>query len=150
VVRHRIQAGRNPSERHGRVRKPFEFSRDQLPPYLHLPYKNDFIVQSDPAFLGFEPVSWEERQKTPKLVQNDYIRVWHKKDDLFGESKIHVRIQMETGFAGLDAASYCIAKLYIKLVEDDMKITLAQAVSAGLEYTQSVEEDSHSVSNDLI
>jgi secreted Zn-dependent insulinase-like peptidase len=77
----------------------------QLPTYLRLPCRNDLIVQHGLATSPFKAVPWEKRQKTPKLIQNGNVRVWHKKDDRFGTSKIHVRILIETKFGGLDAVS---------------------------------------------
>ncbi|EEB06386.1 metallopeptidase [Schizosaccharomyces japonicus yFS275] len=99
---------------------------------LHLPLPNEFI----PWSLEIEKVPVEQKRKEPDLIRNDeYVRLWHKKDDTFWVPKANVYIQFVTPIIKASPKSNVIASLYVRLVEDAMNEFAYPAEIAGLTFS---------------
>ncbi|EPX71511.1 metallopeptidase [Schizosaccharomyces octosporus yFS286] len=101
------------------------------PRELHLPAPNEFI----PWSLEVEREPVKEKAKSPGLIRNDeYVRLWHKKDDTFWVPKANVFIQFASPVARKSPKVSVITNLYVRLVEDALNEYSYPATLAGLSF----------------
>ncbi|KAF2673613.1 LuxS/MPP-like metallohydrolase [Microthyrium microscopicum] len=104
------------------------------PSQLHLPHKNEFI----PTRLDVEKKEVLTPAIAPKLIRNDqYVRIWYKKDDQFWVPKANVKITLRTPLSSITPRCSAISKLYCSLVQDSLNEYSYDAEIAGLEYSLS-------------
>lgn len=100
-------------------------------PDLHLPHKNEFV----PTRLDVEKVEVPEPAKAPKLIKNDdYGRLWWKKDDQFWVPKANVNFIFKSPLVNASTSNLVKTKLFCELVTDALSEYSYDAELAGLDY----------------
>ena len=104
------------------------------PPQLHLPAANEFVPQR----LDVERKPVTEPARHPTLIlHQDNVRLWFKKDDQFWVPKANIRLLLRSPVASLTPLNAVMTRLYIDLVEDNLKRYSWDAAIAGLRYSLS-------------
>ena len=113
------------------VQRVLTNSRDEVPTELHLPHRNEFI----PSNLTVEKKQVDEPLKAPKLIRNDeYVRLWWKKDDRFWVPKGTITVILRSPFAAVTPENTVKANLYCTLVKDALNEYSYDAEISGLDY----------------
>ena len=129
------KVGKIPTEFAAAVKEASEVTADTRIPELHLPHKNEFI----PAKLDVEKKEVREPLRAPRLIRNDdYARVWWKKDDQFWVPKGSIVVKLRNPIIGATAGTAITARLFCALVKDSLMEYSYDAEIAGLDYELSL------------
>lgn len=113
------------------VRKALSPSQTGIPKELHLPHKNEFI----PTKLDVEKLDIKEPATAPKLLRNDeLVRLWWKKDDVFWVPKANVNIRLRNALTSSNPVNYVKTMIFENLVRDALQTYSYDAELSGLGY----------------
>ncbi|POS84570.1 hypothetical protein EPUL_004076 [Erysiphe pulchra] len=114
------------------IRKAYESTGNERLAELRMPQKNQFI----PKNLSVEKKSIKEVALSPKIIrEDDFQRVWYKKDDQFWVPKGSVNIFFRSLITHASPETYIKSSMYTHLVEDTLEDYSYDASIAGLHYT---------------
>ncbi|KAJ9631146.1 metalloprotease [Knufia peltigerae] len=113
------------------IRKALSSPQTEAPKELHLPHRNEFI----PTKLDVEKLDIKEPATAPKLLRNDeLVRLWWKKDDVFWVPKANVNIRLRNALTASNPVNYVKTMIFDSLVRDALQTFSYDAEISGLGY----------------
>jgi insulysin len=111
----------------------------EIDPAFHLPAKNMFVPEN---FEVNKPEGTIIPRETPKLlINNEFVTLWHKKDDQFFVPRANVYIHFRTPVVYVDPFASVAARMFSELLRDHLVEYAYYAEIAGLHYSVDTQVD---------